>query len=108
MPIIRQRQALVKEPDRRWHGHEACDEPPVIIQAIDLISPPSAWAPSLRIQFTLGGRHGVWEDEFDIGYLIDDGPVSSAADWFARIAWTSFLEMQDVGSQPRGLQMLEP
>ncbi len=101
-------EALVEALNRRWQGQEACDEGPVIIDRIDLISPPSAWPPSLRIEFTLGGRHGVWEDEFDIGYFIDNGPVSSAADWFARIAWTSFLEMQDVGSQACGLRMLEP
>lgn len=61
----------------------------------------------LRIEFTLGGRRGVWEREWDLGYLIDNGPVSSAADWFARIAWTAFLEMQDTQSQPRGLRMLD-
>ena len=99
-------QALVEELNRRWRGQEACDEGPVIIQDIQLISPPAAWPPRLRIEFTLGGRRGVWEDEFDIGYLIDYGPVSYAADGFASIAWTAFLEMQDVGSQPRGLRML--
>jgi hypothetical protein len=34
--------------------------------------------------------------------------VSSAANWFASIAWTAFLEMQDTGSRPLGLRMLEP
>ena len=67
----------------------------------------SVWPPRLRIEFTLGGRRGVWEDEFDIGYLIDYGPVWSAADWFASIAWTTFLEMQDTRSKPRGLRMLD-
>ena len=55
----------------------------------------------------LGRRRGVWEDEFDMGYLIGNGPVSSAADWFARIAWTAFLEMQDTGCRPDGLRMLD-
>jgi hypothetical protein len=100
-------QALVEELNRRWRGQEACDEGPVIIDQVELISPPSAWPPRLRIEFTLGGRRGVWEDEFDIGYLIDYGPVWSAADWFARVAWTSFLEMQDTSSKPRGLRMLD-
>jgi hypothetical protein len=100
-------QALVEELNRRWRGQEACDEGPVIIDEITLISPPSAWPPRLRIEFTLGGRRGVWEDEFDIGYLIDYGPVWSAADWFASIAWTTFLEMQDTRSKPRGLRMLD-
>ncbi len=101
-------QALVEELNRRWRGQEACDEGPVIIQEIELVSPRAIWPPHLRIEFTLGGRRGVWEREWDLGYLIDNGPVSSAADWFARIAWTSFLEMQDIGSRPRGLRMLEP
>ena len=79
----------------------------MIIRDIELVSQPVAWPPSLRIEFTLGGRRGVWEDEFDIGFPIDNGPVWSAAEWFARIAWTSFLEMQDVGSRPRGLRMLD-
>src|SRR5215831_7092170 len=57
--------ALVDELNRRWRGQEACDEGPVIIDEITLISPPSAWPPSLRIEFTLGGRRGVWEDKFD-------------------------------------------
>lgn len=100
-------QALVDELNRRWRGQEACDEGPVIIDQIDLVSSPAAWPPRLRIEFTLGGRRGVWEDEFDLGFVIDNGPVWSAADWFARIAWTAFLEMQDTRSQPRGLRMLE-
>ena len=100
-------QALVEELNRRWRGEEACEEGPVVIDQIDLISPPSAWPPCLRIEFTLGGRRGVWEREWDLGYLIDNGPVSSAAEWFARIAWTAFLEMQDTGSWPRGLRMLD-
>ena len=101
-------QALVEELNRRWSGQEACDEGPVIIDRIELVSPPATWPPRLRIDFTLGGRRGQWEDEFDIGYLIDNGPVSSAAEWFARIAWTAFLEMQDTRSRPFGLRMLEP
>jgi hypothetical protein len=100
-------QALVAELNRRWRGQEACDEGPVMIQDIELVSPRTTWPPRLRIEFSLGGRPGVWEREWDLGYLIDNGPVSSAADWFARIAWTSFLEMQDTRSKPRGLRMLD-
>ena len=100
-------QALVDELNRRWRGQEACDEGPVIIQDVVLASPPAAWPQGLRIEFTLGGRRGVWEREWDLDYLIDNGPVSSAAEWFARIAWTAFLEMQDTRSRPRGLRMLD-
>ncbi len=100
-------QALVEELNQRWRGQEACDEGPVIVRDIQLASPPTTWPPRLRIELTLGARRGVWEREWDLGYLIDNGPVSSAAEWFARIAWTSFLEMQDVGSRPRGLRMLD-
>lgn len=100
-------QALVEQLNQRWRGQEACDEGPVVIDSIELASPPTAWPPRLRIEFTLAGRRGVWEREWDLGYLIDNGPVSSAADWFARIAWTMFLEMQDTHSQPRGLRMLD-
>jgi len=99
--------ALVDALNQRWRGQEACDEGPVIIDQIDLISQPSAWPPSLRIEFTLGGRRGVWEDEFDLGFYIDNGPVWSAAEWFARIAWTTFLEIQDTRSRARGLRMLD-
>jgi hypothetical protein len=100
-------QALVDELNRRWRRQVACDEGPVIIETIMLVSPPDAWPPRLRIEFTMCGRLGVWERDWDLGYLIDNGPVSSAADWFARIAWTAFLEMQDVRSRPRGLRMLD-
>jgi hypothetical protein len=100
-------QALVEELNRRWRGQEACEEGPIVIDQIDLLSPPSAWPPRLRIEFTLGGRRGVWEEEFDIGFPIDNGPVWSAAEWFARIAWVAFLEMQDTHSQPHGLRMLD-
>jgi len=100
-------QALVEELNRRWHGQEACEAGPVVITDIMLTSPPTAWPPRLRIEFTLAGRPGVWEDEFDIGYLINYGPVSYAAEGFARIAWTAFLEMQDTRSRPRGLRMLD-
>jgi hypothetical protein len=79
----------------------------VIVQAIELVSPAGHLAAVAPIEFTLGGRRGVWEREWDLGYLIDNGPVSSAADWFARIAWTAFLEMQDVGSRPRGLRIVD-
>src|SRR5215467_4823174 len=91
-------EALVEGLIRRWRGQEACDEGPVIIDEITLLSPPTAWPPSLRIEFTMGGRRGVWEDEFDLGCLINYGPVWYAADWFASIAWTSFVEVQDIGS----------
>jgi hypothetical protein len=100
-------QALVDELNRRWRGQEACDEGPVVIQSIELLSPPAAWPPRMRIDFTLGERRGVWEREFDLGSSIDNGPVWSAAEWFARIAWTAFLEMQDTHSKPRGLRMLD-
>ena len=100
-------QALVEALNQRWRGQEACDEGPVIIQDIELVSPPVAWPPRFRIEFTLGGRRGVWEDEFDLGFYIDNGPVWSAAEWFARIAWTTFLEVQDTHSQPLGLRMLD-
>jgi len=99
--------ALVEALNQRWRGQEACEEGPVIIQAIELVSPPTAWPPCLRIDFTMGGRRGTWERDWDLGFMIDNGPVWSAADWFARIAWVAFLEMQDVGSKPRGLRMLE-
>ena len=79
----------------------------MIIHAIELVSPATTWPPRLRIEFTLGKRRGVCEREWDCGYLIENGPVSSAAVWFARIAWTSFLEMQDTHSKPRGLRMLD-
>ena len=78
-----------------------------MIEAIRLASPPDVWPPRLRVEFTTGGRRGVWEDDWDLGYLIDNGPVSSAADWFASIAWTGFLEMQDTGSRPAGLRFLD-
>jgi hypothetical protein len=100
-------QALVEELNRRWRGQEACEEGPVVIDQIDLLPPPAAWPPRLRIEFRLGGRRGVWEDEFDIGFPIDNGPVWSAAEWFARIAWIAFIEMQDTRSRPRGLRMLD-
>ena len=100
-------QALVQGLNRRWRGQEACEEGPVIIDEIALTSPPYAWPPSIRIEFTLGGRRGVWEDEFDLGYFINNGPVSSAVEWFPRIAWVAFLEMQDTSSKPRGLRMLD-
>lgn len=100
-------QALVEELNRRWRGQEACEEGPVIIQAIKLVSPPAAWPPRLRIEFTLGDRRGVWERVWGLGFFIDNGPVSSAADWFARIAWVAFLEMQDTHSRPRGLRMVD-
>jgi len=100
-------QALAEELDRRWQGREACDEGPVIVESVVLAGLPTAWPPRLRIAFTSAGRRGLWEDEFDMGYLIDNGPVASAADWFARIAWTAFLEMQDTGSRPDGLRMLD-
>ena len=98
---------MVEELNRRWRGQEACEEGPVVIDQITLLSPPSDWPPSMRIEFTLGGRRGVWEDEFDIGFPIDNGPIWSAVEWFARIAWVAFLEMQDTSSQPRGLRMLD-
>jgi hypothetical protein len=99
--------AMVEALNQRWRGQEACEEGPVVIDKIDLLSPPSAWPPRLRIEFTLGGRRGAWEDEFDIGFPIDNGPVWSAAEWFARIAWIAFLEMLDTRSRPRGLRMLD-
>ena len=99
--------ALVEALNQRWSGQEACEEGPVIIETIHLTSPPSAWPPHLRIDFTLGGQRGVWEDEFDLGYFIDNGPVWSAVEWFPRIAWVTFLEMQDTSSRPRGLRMLD-
>ena len=100
-------QALVEGLNRRWRGQEAYDEGPVVIDEITLTSPPSAWPPSLRIEFTLGGRCGVWEDAFDLGYFIDNGPVWSAVEWFPRIAWTEFVEMMGTGSRPKGLRMLD-
>jgi len=100
-------EALVEGLIRRWRGQEACEEGPVIIDEITLLSPPTAWPPSLRIEFTMGGRRGVWEDEFDLGFVIDNGPVWSAVEWFPRIAWVTFLEIQDTHSKPRGLRMLD-
>src|SRR4029077_13283061 len=87
-------QALVEELNRRWKGQEACDEGPVVIDDIELVSAAEAWPPRLRIAFTLGSRRGRWEDEWD-SVLWSDGPIPYAAEMFASIAWTAFLEMQD-------------
>jgi hypothetical protein len=99
-------QAMADELDRRWRGQEACDEGPVTIDGIELVSQPTTWPPTFRIQFTMAGRPAVWEQEWD-SVLWSEGPISEAAEMFASIAWTAFLEMQDVGSQPRGLRMLD-
>jgi hypothetical protein len=42
----------------------------------------------------LGDGRGVWERDWDLGFFIDNGPVWSAAEWFTRIAWEAFLEIQ--------------
>jgi hypothetical protein len=99
-------QALAEELDRRWRGREACDEGPVVIDGVELISPPTAWPPAFRIRFTMAGRCGVWEQEWD-SVLWSEGPISEAAEMFASIVWTAFLEMQDTGSVPDGLRMLD-
>jgi hypothetical protein len=99
-------QALAEELDWRWKGQEACDEGPVVIDSVELTSPPESWPPRLRIRFTSGGRPGVWEDEWD-SVLWSEGPIPYAAEMFASIAWTAFLEMQDTGSRPDGLHFLD-
>ncbi len=99
-------QAMADELDRRWRGQEACDEGPVTIDGIELVSQPTTWPPTFRIRFTMAGRRGVWEQEWD-SVLWSEGPISEAVDMFARIAWTGFLEMQDTGSLPTGLRMLD-
>jgi hypothetical protein len=98
-------QALVEELDRRWRGKEACDEGPVIIDSIELVSAPAAWPPTFRVQFTVAGRRGIWEQVWD-SVLWSEGPISEAAEMLASIAWTAFLEMQDTGSRPRGLRFM--
>jgi hypothetical protein len=98
---------MAEELDRRWRGQEACDEGPAIIDGIELVSAPTAWPPTFRVRFTMAGRSGVWEQEWD-SVLWSEGPIAEAADMFASIAWTAFLEMQDIGSRPAGLRMLEP
>ena len=99
-------QDLVDELDRRWRGQEACDEGPVIIDCIELASPPLAWPPTIRIRFRVAERRGVWEQVWD-SVLWSEGPISEAAEMFAGIAWAAFLEMQDTASRPRGLRMLD-
>jgi hypothetical protein len=97
---------MAEELDRRWRGQEACDEGPVIINGIELLSAPTAWPPTFRVRFTIAERRGVWEQEWD-SVLWSEGPISEAVDMFASIAWTAFLEMQDIGSRPIGLRMLD-
>jgi hypothetical protein len=99
-------QALAEEIDRRWGGQEACDEGPVFIDRVELVSAPAAWPPVFRVRFTMAGRRGVWEQEWD-SVLWSEGPIPEAAEMFAAIAWTAFLEMQDTGSRPDGLRFVE-
>jgi hypothetical protein len=99
-------QRLADELDRRWGGEEACDEGPVIIEAVELVTSPTSWPPTFRISFRMDGRRGVWEQEWD-SVLWSEGPISEAADMFASIAWTGFLEMQDTSTLPHGLRMLD-
>jgi hypothetical protein len=77
-------QALVDELNARWKGREACDEGPGSDRPDRSLSPAAVWPPSLRIEFTMGGRRGVWEREWDLGYLIDnrtkrEGPLLDAS-----------------------------
>src|SRR5215472_11895030 len=103
-PSLPRALAMADELNRRWRGQEACDEGPVTIDGIELVSPPTAWPPTFRIRFTMAGRRGVWEHEWD-SVLWSEGPISEAAEMLAGIAWTGFLEMQDTGSRPDGLRM---
>lgn len=78
----------------------------MIINDIELVSAPAAWPPTFRVRFTMAERRGVWEQEWD-SVLWSEGPIEEAADMFASIAWTGFLEMQDTGRRPAGLRFVE-
>src|SRR5215472_16089147 len=82
---------------RRGTGDHRRDHPPVA--AHRLAAEPTDRVHDGRPPRRLGGRVDT--------YLINYGPVWYAADWFASIAWTTFLEIQDTHSKPRGLRMLD-
>jgi hypothetical protein len=92
--------------NRRWRDRRTDDQTDAVIRAVRLLSEPDVWPPKLRIEFTMRGRPGVWEDQRPWG-LPDRGPVSVAADFFAQIAWEAFPEMQITGYVPGGLRFLD-
>lgn len=92
--------------DRRWRGRRTDDQTDTVIRKVRLLSPASLWPPKLRIEFTMSGREGIWEDRWEYG-LPDYGPVTVAADYFAQIEWEAFPEMQATGSVPDGLRFLD-
>jgi hypothetical protein len=96
-------EAFVAYLDRRWRGRRTDDQTDAVIQAIRLVSAPQVWPPTLRIDFTINGREGVWEERWEAG-LPDHGPVAVAADYFAQIAWEAFPEMQATGYVPGGMR----
>jgi hypothetical protein len=99
-------EAFVAYLDRRWRGRRTDDQTDTVIRAIHLISPPEVWPPTVRIDFTINGREGVWEERWEAG-LPDRGPVAVAADYFAQIAWEAFPEMQATGYVPDGLRFAD-
>lgn len=92
--------------DRRWRGRRTDDQTDAVIREIRLISAPEAWPPTLRINFTMNGHDGVWDERWGAG-LPDHGPVAVAADYFAQIAWEAFPEMQATGYMPDGLRLTD-
>jgi hypothetical protein len=47
----------------------------------------------------MNGRRDVWDERWE-SRLPTYGPVSTAADFFAQIAWEAFPEMQVTGYVP--------
>jgi hypothetical protein len=92
--------------DGRWRGRRTGDQTDATIETVQLISAPEVWPPAVRIEFRMNGRRGVWEDQWEAG-LPTYGPVSTAADFFAQIAWEAFPEMQATGYVPDGLRFLD-
>src|SRR5215472_4638413 len=92
---------------REWRPHSFMASAPWSRLRPPWTAPPSQASEHAQPAFAPPGLTRPGEDEFDIGFPIDNGTVWSAAEWFARIAWVAFLEMQDTRSRPRGLRMLD-
>ena len=94
-------QLVVGEINRHWAGRAIDEVQPVMIEGIDLISPPTAWPPRLRVRFRMRGEALVWEQVFD--WSLDHGTPADGAASFAAIAWQNLVELAELGWWPNVL-----
>ena len=85
-----------------WDGRLARDDPPTLIESIQLLAAPSEGPMELRLRFRIGNQSGVWNLKWEDSAWRS---LPDAVSWFGQVVWEAFPEVWYTRYRPEGFEL---